>query len=69
MTRQSSALLEHGGQLERIVGQEEQLVRLQTQLDRNLEAVRTGETFEQTLHNLTAAVHLLTARARTRDAA
>lgn len=69
MTRQSAALLEHGGQLERIVGQEEQLVRLQTQLDRNLEVVRTGETFEQTLHNLTAAVHLLTARARTRDAA
>ena len=69
MTGQSEALLSHGGQLERIVEQEESLLKLQSQLDRNLESVRSGETFEQTLHNLTAAVHLLTARARPRDAA
>ena len=69
MQHQSEALLGHGGQLLRIVEQEESLIRLQGQLDRNLEAVHAGETFEQTMHNLTAAVHLLTARARMRDAA
>lgn len=69
MQQQSQALLGHGGHLLKIVEKEESLVRLQDQLDRNLETVRSGETFEQTMHNLTAAVHLLTARARHRDAA
>lgn len=69
LVQQSEVLLNHGGQLEKIVDQEESLIKLQTRLDRNLETVRTAETFEQTLHNLTAAVHLLTARNRGRDAA
>ena len=42
--------------------QEEQLIRLESRLCDNLEAVRAAETFEQTLHSLNAAVHLLTAR-------
>ncbi|MFK7820865.1 MAG: MotA/TolQ/ExbB proton channel family protein [Planctomycetaceae bacterium] len=39
-----------------------QLIRLEEQLHTNLEAIRTSETFDQTLNNLTAAVHLLSTR-------
>lgn len=45
-----------------IAEQEGQLIRLEEQLHTNLEAIRTSETFDQTLNNLTAAVHLLSAR-------
>src|SRR5690606_37924256 len=48
--------------------QEQHLVRVQRQLSDNLEAVHAADTFEQTLHNLNAAVHLLTARVTTRAA-
>ncbi len=48
-----------------IAEQEGQLVRLQEQLHQNLDAIRVSETFDQTLNNLTAAVHLLSARAGT----
>ena len=48
--------------------QEQHLARVEQQLSENLESVRAAETFEQTLHNLTAAVHLLTARARSKAA-
>lgn len=47
----------------KIVSEEENLTRLQERLSDNLEAVRTAEAFEETLHSLTAAVHMLTARA------
>jgi biopolymer transport protein ExbB/TolQ len=53
----------------KLADQEQHLVRVQHQLSENLEAVQAAETFEQTLHNLTAAVHLLTARAKPRAAA
>lgn len=43
--------------------QQGQLVKLEEQLCHNLEAIRVSETFDQTLNNLTAAVHLLSARA------
>ncbi len=52
----------------RIVHQEEQLTRLQDQLTKNLQAIQTAETFEQTLHSLIAAVHLLTARTKPKAA-
>jgi biopolymer transport protein ExbB/TolQ len=48
--------------------QEERLARLQQQLTDNLDALRGTESFEETLHSLTAAVHLLTARAHSRAA-
>lgn len=48
----------------KVVAGEQELVRLQNRLTENLEAVRTAEAFEQTLHSLSAAVHLLTARNR-----
>ncbi len=47
-----------------IVAGEAELVRLQARLAENLEGVRTAEAFEQTLHSLSAAVHVLTARTR-----
>ncbi|MCA9089854.1 MAG: MotA/TolQ/ExbB proton channel family protein [Planctomycetaceae bacterium] len=50
--------------LTQLVGHEADLLHLQTRLTENLETVRSAETFDETLHNLTAAVHLLTARAR-----
>jgi biopolymer transport protein ExbB/TolQ len=46
----------------RIVEQEEDLARLQKTLSDNIEAVRGANTFDETLHSLTAAVHLLTVR-------
>lgn len=52
----------------RLADQEQQLIRVERQLSENLDAVQAAETFEQTLHNLTAAVHLLTARAKPRAA-
>ncbi|MGE0377153.1 MAG: MotA/TolQ/ExbB proton channel family protein [Planctomycetaceae bacterium] len=56
------------GQLAHLCEQGEQLTHLERQLAENLGAVRAAETFEETLHNLTAAVHLLTARARPKAA-
>lgn len=50
--------------LGRIVDQEENLVGLQQRLTENLDAVRAADAFEETLHSLNAAVHLLTARTR-----
>ena len=42
---------------------EAQLAELQASLDRNLEALASAGTFDQALQSLTAAIHLLTARA------
>jgi biopolymer transport protein ExbB/TolQ len=66
--RQQQALQTVAAQWSRLADQQEPLARLQEQLNANLDALRTAETFEQTLHNLTAAVHLLTARARPKAA-
>lgn len=60
---QLDELRRQGEILLQIVGQEEQLVRLQGRLAENLETLRATETFEEALHSLSAAVHLLTARA------
>jgi biopolymer transport protein ExbB/TolQ len=61
---QMEALHQQGQLLLKIFEKEDQLVRLQERLDKNLETVRAAETFDETLHNLAAAVHLLTARTR-----
>ena len=45
-----------------IAEQQGQLLRLEEGLQHNLEAIRNSDTFDQTLNNLTAAVHLLSAR-------
>jgi biopolymer transport protein ExbB/TolQ len=41
---------------------EKQLLRLEASLNANLSALAATQTFEQAVHSLTAAVHLLTAR-------
>lgn len=51
-------------QLQQIGGNEETLLRLQEQLTQNLEALRVADTFEETMHSLSAAVHLLSTRAK-----
>jgi len=51
-----------------ILTQEQQLLQIQERLTENLEAVRAAETFEATLHNLTAAVHLLVTRVKPKAA-
>ncbi|MDA1018092.1 MAG: MotA/TolQ/ExbB proton channel family protein [Planctomycetota bacterium] len=45
-----------------LTSEQNKLVQLETRLTENLEAVRTSHAFEETLHSLNAAVHLLTAR-------
>ncbi len=67
-TQQLEQLRSQQELLLQILGQEEQLTRLQARLTENLEAVRSTETFEETLHSLSAAVHLLTARVKPKAA-
>jgi biopolymer transport protein ExbB/TolQ len=66
--RQITTLTQQGELLAQVVENEEHLVRLQDRLTDNLEAVRAAATFDETLHQLTAAVHLLTTRVRSHAA-
>lgn len=66
---QVEALNSQSETLLKIVGQEEHLIGLQGRLTENLDAIRAAETFEETLHSLSAAVHLLTARSNRKNAA
>jgi biopolymer transport protein ExbB/TolQ len=67
--RDQAIALEHQTDtLERLVGTKSELVGVEQRLTQNLEAVRAAETFEQTLHSLNAAVHLLTARTTSKAA-
>ena len=54
--------------LARVIEEEENLGRLQQSLNENLTAVRAAESFEETLHSLNAAVHMLTTRVRPKAA-
>jgi hypothetical protein len=65
---QLQELEKQGELLRQISGHEQTLTDLQTTLQQNLQSVRTLETFEQAIHSLNAAVHLLTARARSHAA-
>ena len=65
---QALSLSQHGEQLLRIVGHEENLAGLQQRLNENLESIRSTEKFEESIHSLNAAIHLLTARTHTRAA-
>lgn len=62
--QQLAELRENKDVLLKIVGEEENLNRLQDRLAENLQALRAAETFEETVHSLSAAVHLMTARVR-----
>ncbi|REJ87485.1 MAG: hypothetical protein DWQ34_25040 [Planctomycetota bacterium] len=61
LTAQTQALTD-------LVEQEGGIAALQSRLTDNLEALRTAETFEQTMHSLSAAVHMLTVHARPKAA-
>ena len=65
---QALSLSQHSEQLLRIVGHEENLTGLQLRLNENLESIRSTEKFEESIHSLNAAIHLLTARTHTRAA-
>ncbi|MGC1273990.1 MAG: MotA/TolQ/ExbB proton channel family protein [Planctomycetaceae bacterium] len=56
MNRQSELLL-------RVTEQSAELSRLETRLSDNLESLHSTETLQEAVHSLTAATHLLTARA------
>ena len=48
--------------------QEDELIRLQSALTHNLQSVRAVEAFEESIHSLNAAVHMLTIRAKSHAA-
>ncbi|MFN0054151.1 MAG: MotA/TolQ/ExbB proton channel family protein [Planctomycetales bacterium] len=64
VTSQMETLVRHGEVLRELTAGEAELARLQGTLSDNLQAVRAVEAFEESIHSLNAAVHLLTARAR-----
>jgi biopolymer transport protein ExbB/TolQ len=59
---QLSEIRRHGELLARLADQEAELINLEERLARNLESVRVANSLEETMLNLNAAVHLLTAR-------
>jgi len=67
-TAQLTELRKLGEILRSVLEQEGQLGRLQGRLNENLESLRATEAFEETLHSLSAAVHLLTARVKPKAA-
>ena len=64
----AAALTQHSDQLLKIVAHEEQLAGLHSQLNENLDSLRATEQFEESIHSLNAAIHLLTAKAHSRAA-
>jgi hypothetical protein len=63
LTRLTHGLDKQIEALNHLRGGEQQLLRLQETLDRNLSALAGAGAFEEAVHSLTAAIHLLTARA------
>jgi hypothetical protein len=49
-------------QITKMMGGEKQLVALQSKLVENLELIHRSQKFDEAMHSLTAAIHLLTAR-------
>lgn len=68
MTEQFQQLRVQGDVFLKISENESELVRLESRLAENLEAVRVVESLEQTLLNLNAAVNMLSARVKSRAA-
>jgi hypothetical protein len=63
LARVAQGLAAHSSTLHQLLQGEKYLLQLQAALQQNLEAVSTAGAFDQALHSLTAAIHLLTARA------
>ena len=68
MTKQFHELRQQGDVFLKLTENESELVRLESRLAENLEAVKVVESLEHTLLNLNAAVNLLTTRAKTKAA-
>ncbi len=64
MTAQLLEFQRQGQLLHTLTGQEDELLRLQTTLTHNLQSVRALEAFQESVHSLNAAVHLLTMRTK-----
>ncbi len=62
MTHQQRELVRQGEVLLSVVEATGQVAQLETTLNRNLSALSGTQQFEETLHSLAAAIHLLTAR-------
>jgi biopolymer transport protein ExbB/TolQ len=60
--RQSAKAAEQSAVLGQLLESERQLLRLQETLQQNLQTLAHAGGFQQALHSLTAAIHLLTAR-------
>jgi hypothetical protein len=65
LVKVAEAVVGQADALARLQEGEQHLLRLQESLNQNLAALTAAGTFEQALHSLTAAVHLLTARVST----
>jgi biopolymer transport protein ExbB/TolQ len=65
MNAQAQRAAEQATLLSQLLESEQQIQRLQTTLSQNLQTLSHSGAFEQALHSLTAAIHLLTARAET----
>jgi hypothetical protein len=63
LTRVAQGLAAHSSTLQQLLQGEKYLLQLQAALQQNLEAVSGAGAFEEAVHSLTAAIHLLTARA------
>lgn len=68
MSGQFEELRQQGNIFLKLTENESELVRLESRLAENLEAVKVVESLEHTLLNLNAAVNLLTTRAKTKVA-
>jgi len=62
ITSQLRVLQEQGAILRDLAGDKQDLLKLQESLAQNLEVLRSGNSFEEAIHSLTAAIHLITAR-------
>lgn len=69
ISAQLRVLQEQGAILRDLAGDKQDLLRLQNSLAQNLEVLRSGNSFEEAVHSMTAAIHLLTARNPTGRAA
>jgi hypothetical protein len=68
MSSQFQELRQQGDVFLKLTENESELVRLESRLAENLEAVKVVESLEHTLLNLNAAVNLLTTRAKSKAA-
>jgi len=68
LTAHTERLVEQEARVGELLERGDDVISLESKLNENLQALRAAETFEQTMHSLSAAVHLLTAHSRQRAA-